>query len=52
MIDKTNNNYIRLRYSSPKVKVIEVKPQNVLCLSNGNESMPEIDYGYGSFSEE
>lgn len=53
MINKTNETYDKgLRYRSPKVKVIEVKNQNVLCLSNGNESMPEIDYGDGSFSEE
>lgn len=53
MINNTNDtNDIRLRYRSPKVKVIEVRAQNVLCLSNGNEPMSEVDYGDGGFSEE
>lgn len=53
MIDKTNDtNDNRLRYRSPKVKVIEVKAQNVLCQSNGNASMYEKDLGDGGFVED
>lgn len=53
MINKTNETYDNgLRYRSPKAKVIEVRAQNVLCLSNGNEPMSEVDYGDGGFSEE
>lgn len=52
MIDKTNNNNdIRLRYSSPKVNVIEVKIQNVLCGSLDNEPMGENDIS-GAFGQD
>ena len=53
MIFKTDTtNDSRLRYGRPEVKAIEVKARHVLCLSNGNESMREVDYGDGGFSEE
>ena len=39
-------------YKAPLVKVIDVNIQNVLCQSDGNESMREVDYGDGNFSEE
>ena len=38
-------------YKSPRVDVIEVNVQNVLCQS-GNESMYEKDLGDGGFVEE
>ncbi len=42
MTVKTDSiNDIRLRYRSPEIKVIEVKAQHVLCLSN--EPMGEND---------
>ena len=53
MIDTLNNTTdSRLCYRSPKVKVIEVKAQNVLCQSNGNASMYEKDLGDGGFVED
>lgn len=48
MINDTNDN--RLIYWSPKINVIEVKVQKVLCQS-GNQSMYERDYGDGGFEE-
>ena len=41
-----------IRYKAPQAKVIEVKAQQVLCQSNGNEPMREVDYGGGGFGEE
>ncbi|MCQ2118673.1 MAG: hypothetical protein MJY84_01985 [Bacteroidales bacterium] len=41
-----------LRYRSPRINLIEINVQNVLCLSPGNESMREYDYGDGGFVEE
>ena len=53
MIDKTNDtNDNSLRYRSPKINVIELKAQNVLCQSNGNASMYEKDFGDGGFVED
>ena len=53
MIDKTNGTYIdRLCYWSPKINVIELKAQNVLCQSNGNAIMYEKDFGDGGFVED
>ena len=50
MIDKTNNNDIRLRYSSPKVNVIEVKVQNMLCGSlDGSPSTNDYNRGSDSY---
>ncbi|MCQ2179553.1 MAG: hypothetical protein MJY91_05590 [Bacteroidales bacterium] len=46
MINDTNDN--RLIYWSPKINVIEVKVQKVLCQS-GNQSMYERDYGVGGY---
>lgn len=48
MINDTNDN--RLIYCSPKINVIEVEVQKVLCQS-GNQSMYERDYGDGGFEE-
>ena len=36
-------------YKAPPVEVIEVNVQNVLCQSDGNGSMWEVDYGNGGF---
>ena len=53
MIDKTiNTNDKRLRYRNPEIKEIPLAMQKVLCQSNGNESMREVDYGNGGFGEE
>ena len=51
MIDKTNNtNDIRLRYSSPKVNVIELKVQNMLCGSlDGSPITNEYNRGSESY---
>ena len=50
MIDKANNtNNIRLRYSSPKVNVIELKVQNMLCGSLDGSPITN-DYNRGSES--
>lgn len=38
-----------MRYRKPEVKVVFVKAQNILCQSNGNEPMSEVDYGNGGF---
>ena len=40
-----------LRYVSRETKVIFIKAHSVLCQSNGNDSMPEYDYGDGGFCE-
>ena len=40
-----------LRYVSTETKVIFIKAHSVLCQSNGNDSMPEYDYGDGGFCE-
>lgn len=37
-------------YIAPQMKVITLNPRNVLCVSPGNESMPERDYGNGGFA--
>ncbi|MBQ0080104.1 MAG: hypothetical protein KBS95_00945 [Alistipes sp.] len=51
MIDRANDTYIDwLCYWNPKNNVIELKTQNVLCLSN--EPISEVNYGDGGFSEE
>lgn len=39
-------------YKAPQTKVIDMNVLGILCLSNGNESMPEVDYGDAGFSEE
>ena len=53
MIDKTNDiTDSRFRYRSPKITEISVNVQSVLCMSGGNDSMREYDYGNGGFSEE
>lgn len=53
MIDKINGiTDSMLRYRSPMINVIEIKSQNVLCQSNGNEPMREVDYGNGGFEED
>ena len=50
MIAKTNSiKDICLRYRSPEIKVIEVKAQHVLCLSN--EPMGENDIS-GAFGQD
>ena len=36
-------------YKSPQAEVIEVSVHNILCQSDGNESMREYDYGDGGF---
>lgn len=40
------------QYASPRTTVVFVKAQRVLCNSNGNEPMREVDYGDGGFVEE
>ena len=47
----TGDNSVK-RYASPRTTVVFVKAQRVLCQSNGNDSMREVDYGDGGFSEE
>lgn len=36
-------------YKAHQAEVIEVNVQNVLCQSDGNGSMREVDYGNGQF---
>lgn len=38
-------------YKAHQAEVIEVNVQNVLCQSDGNGSMREVDYGNGGFVE-
>lgn len=51
MMIKYDTNILQ-EYTSPSVKVIEVNAQRVLCVSYGNDSMREYDYGSGGFSEQ
>lgn len=44
------DNSVKL-YASPRTTVVFVKAQGVLCLSNGNDSMGEYDFGDGGFNE-
>ncbi len=46
MTVKTDSiNDIRLRYRSPEVRVIEVKTQHVLCISNPDAYITEMEEG-------
>ena len=39
-------------YKSPQAEDIEVSVHNILCQSDGNESMREYDYGDGGFGND
>lgn len=43
MTDQVNSAGDNIRYTSPQVKVLDVKMHHVLCQSPGNESLGERD---------
>ncbi|MBQ0079924.1 MAG: hypothetical protein KBS95_00030 [Alistipes sp.] len=47
-IQKSNTNNV---YRNPSVKVFQVYSKGIICLSDGNESMTEVDLGDGGFTE-